>query len=380
MLLSFYIHIILLISFAIFSVVTLTFIKRIYTENNLLSSTPPASIRDTQIEFRSLANGTNKSPSNASVARNDESDLRENIFGSAKAKNSILDRLTFINPPNTVCIYPDNTENYMIIIVLSRALNFDFRQAIRATWGRNEKYKGYNTIMKTIFFVGTDDSVQLAVRLEQARFNDVIEIVIPENYAFVAHKELASLLWTRLYCPLARIVFRADDDILMDTFSLLNFIKHDLNLNVNDGLYGWFRLNNSVHRGDRWAVTRMEYKPNTYPPYTFGVGYLFSNSSCQRLLNAANQPNHQIVRIGDAYITGILRDLAGIPFYDFHDLEFSYTFHDQLPCDEYFMDNPRLLLCMSKLHLGIREDLFEFYDTWDIILSKHNTSLSDASY
>ncbi|CAF3302184.1 unnamed protein product [Rotaria socialis] len=377
MLLSFYLHIVLLISFTIFSFVAVSFIQRIRTENNLSSLTPSASVHDAQIELHSVANGTNKSPSNASVARIDESNLRENIFGSPKAKNPILDRLTFINPPNTVCIYPNNMENYMIFIVLSRAFNFDFRQAIRGTWGRSEKYKGYNTTIKTIFFVGIDDSVQSAVRLEQARFNDVIEIAIPESYAFVAHKELASLLWTRLYCPLARILFRADDDILMDTFLLLNFIKDDLNLNVKDGLYGWFRFNNTVHRGDRWAVTKMEYKPNTYPPYTFGVGYLFSNFSCQRLVNAANQPNHQIVRIGDAYITGILRDLAEIPFYDFKDLKFSYTFYNPIPCDEYFMNNPQLLICMSKLHTGMRDDPLEFYDVWDAILTKYEKSLSD---
>jgi len=64
----------------------------------------------------------------------------------------------------------------MIILVLSRGLNFDYRQAIRATWGRNGKYKKNNIYVQTIFFVGTDDSVQSAIRNEQAMFNDVVEI------------------------------------------------------------------------------------------------------------------------------------------------------------------------------------------------------------
>jgi hypothetical protein len=98
---------------------------------------------------------------------------------------------------------------------------------------------------------------------------------IPENYPFVAHKELASLFWTRLYCPLARFVFRADDDILLDVFLLLNYLQYHVDLEHKDGLYGWFRFNNVVHRADKWAVTKLEYKSAIYPPYTFGVGYLF---------------------------------------------------------------------------------------------------------
>jgi hypothetical protein len=160
-------------------------------------------------------------------------------------------------------------------------------------------------------------------------------------------------------------------------FLLLNNIQYNINLDSKDGLYGWFRFNNTVHRADKWAVTKLEYKSSIYPPYTFGIGYLFSNVSCQRLINAANHPDHQIIRIGDAYITGILRELAGISFYDFQNLEFAYTFYTEIPCDEYFQKKPNLLICMSKLHVGSRDDPYEFYDTWDIILYKHNITILD---
>jgi hypothetical protein len=73
----------------------------------------------------------------------------------------------------------------MIMIVLSRGLNFDYRQAIRGTWGRNGKYLISNIYVQTIFFVGTDDTVQSAIRDEQAIFNDVIEIgTVFKNYLF----------------------------------------------------------------------------------------------------------------------------------------------------------------------------------------------------
>ena len=185
---------------------------------------------------------------------------------------------------------------------------------------------------------------------------------------------MASLYWTRHYCPAARFIFRADDDILLDIFLLLDYIEQRVDLKERDGLYGWFRFNNSVHRADKWSVTKQEYPSNIYPAYTFGIGYLFSNQSCQRLLDAADHPQHQVIRIGDAYITGILRDLADVPYYDLVDLEYAYTFFQPIPCDEYFEKQPRLLICMSKLHVGIRDDPYEFYDAWDIILARHNRS------
>ena len=100
-----------------------------------------------------------------------------------------------------------------------------------------------------------------------------------------------------------------------------------------------------------------------------------SNISCQRLINAVHHPQHRLIRIGDAYITGILRNLADIPFYDFINLSYAYTFSQPIPCMEYFEDRPHLLICTSKLHVGIRNDPDEFYDVWDAILVRHNTSL-----
>jgi hypothetical protein len=198
---------------------------------------------------------------------------------------------------------------------------------------------------------------------------------IPEKYTFLAHKELASLLWTRLYCPLARIVFRIDDSILLDIFLLINYLQYQINLDDKDGLYGWFRFNSVVLRLGIWAVTKREYAPAIYPPYTSITGYLFSNSTCQRLIEAANQPEHQIVRINDAYITGILRALAQIPFYTYLNLENVFTYYNQMSCNDHFERRPRLLVCTSKLYMGMHGDPYEYYDIWDVLLIKHNKSM-----
>ena len=171
---SVFTHIVLVISCVIFLLSFVRFINRIQTHHTLYRSET------------FIINHYDESPIQSStvhIPRKTHSDeptnervRRENVLGSNKTYETILDRLTFIEPPEPACIYPKETQHFMLILVLSRGLNFDYRQSIRATWGRTQKYKRNNIYVKTLFFVGTDDSVQLAIRDEQRTFNDVIEI------------------------------------------------------------------------------------------------------------------------------------------------------------------------------------------------------------
>ncbi len=175
----FYAHIVLAISCITFILSFIVFINRIQTHHNLLQSDETIVIYnydDSQIQPPSYDIINRNKNSDTSDEQTNEKLLREKVLGSNKTFNTILDRLTFINPPKLVCVYPKFTEHFMLILVLSRGLNFDYRQAIRATWGRNGKFKKSNISVKTIFFVGTDDTVQSAIRNEQTIFNDVIEI------------------------------------------------------------------------------------------------------------------------------------------------------------------------------------------------------------
>jgi hypothetical protein len=163
---SFYTHVVLVVSCVIFSCSFISFVKRIQTTNYLTES----SINQPRI--RAL----NNDDKNRFDEQTNDKLLREKVLGSDKTLASILHRFTFLNPPKSVCSYSEDTEHLMIIIVLSRALNFDYRQAIRGTWGVNGEYEISRIHIQTIFFVGIDDSVRSAIRDEQTIFNDVIEI------------------------------------------------------------------------------------------------------------------------------------------------------------------------------------------------------------
>lgn len=178
MLSSYYTHITLVLSCIIFSFSFFSLIKRIQTHHNVYLLRETA-ITNSYDDYQSSAiafTTKNKKISNRTDEQINEKYLREKILGTNKISQSILHRFKFINPPKSVCTYPKDTRKFMIILILSRGLNFDYRQVIRATWGRNGKHRNNNFHIKTIFFVGTDDTVQSAIRDEQKMFNDVVEI------------------------------------------------------------------------------------------------------------------------------------------------------------------------------------------------------------
>ena len=176
---SFYIHLVLLLACAVFFYSLVALLLRSQFHLNLFQMKKHFWIDDDdyliQTKLFTLRETSNEL-ANFSVRSNNELPLRRKILGTDSKMHSIFNRFEFINPPKSICTNLQDPNNSMIIIVHSRALNFDYRQAIRATWGRNGKYKSSDIFIQTIFFVGIDDSLQSAIRHEQILFNDVIEI------------------------------------------------------------------------------------------------------------------------------------------------------------------------------------------------------------
>jgi hypothetical protein len=173
MLSSLYIHIALLIASSLFLLSFLDLLIRLEVHFNTSQSKrtldqSPAILLPIRYATKNFESSTNKQINEVS--------LRQKVLDKNTSKHSIFNRFKFINPVKPFCANLQDPNNSIILIVLSRALNFDYRQAIRTTWGRSENYKPNNISVKTIFFIGIDDSVDSAIRDEQAMFNDIVEI------------------------------------------------------------------------------------------------------------------------------------------------------------------------------------------------------------
>ena len=178
MYLAFCIRNALLVSIVIFVLTSLQLIRSLAKHHDQTEPVPinPRHEQSQSSVVTRTARGPNELPVELSPEWKHEQALREKTLGSRRTFRSVFDRFSFINPPKPVCTHPKDSNNFLIIIVLSRGLNFDYRQVIRATWGNNGQQKTSKIVVQTLFFVGTDDSVDLAIRSEQQMFNDVIEI------------------------------------------------------------------------------------------------------------------------------------------------------------------------------------------------------------
>lgn len=193
---------------------------------------------------------------------------------------------------------------------------------------------------------------------------------LPENYPVVSYKELAALCWSKYFCPDVRYVFKADEDIHLNTPLLARIIGEFMqNETITNSplMFGWFRHKSRVDRSGRYLITEEEYPGFYYPPYTFGIGYALSRAGRDQLCEMSVRP-HPVTRVGDAYITGILRDHAMVKNVRFGDVHYIYSYTlNGMSCHEYFTYDPKLLVCMASLHSGTTDAADEYVRVWNAV-------------
>jgi len=208
----------------------------------------------------------------------------------------------------------------------------------------------------------------------------VIQVTLPENYPVVSYKELAAICWSKHFCPEIRFVFKADEDIHLNTPLLVRLVKGYMKnetIAETPVMFGWFRHKSRVDRVGRYLITEEEYPGFYYPPYTFGIGYLVTRGARNNLCVAAQRP-HPVTRVGDAYITGILRDHALVDYASFGDVHYIYSYTLSGPrCQEYLVYDPKLLVCMSSVHSGASEASDEYVHVWNTVYKEVNDDDQD---
>ena len=81
--------------------------------------------------------------------------------------------------------------------------------------------------VKLVFILAEAGSLedQDALKLEQQRHGDLLQVSDPESYSRLAYKTLSGLIWTKLFCGKARFVAKTDDDALLDLDLLISQLE-----------------------------------------------------------------------------------------------------------------------------------------------------------
>lgn len=223
----------------------------------------------------------------------------------------------------------------LFMAIKSQVGNFENRQAIRETWGRSGLVWGESSrtgaLVRTVFLLGCQDSstgphpdLKNLLELENQKYGDILQWDFQDTFFNLTLKDLLFWRWLRQYCPGATFVFKGDDDVLVRTDALLDYLhkqweEHNLlriyrnqtdvglDLFVGDVIYNAMP---NREPSAKYYIPESFYKGG-YPPYAGGGGVVYSGSLALRLKEVSERV--RLFPIDDVYLGMCLHRLGLTP-------------------------------------------------------------------
>ncbi|KAK7484077.1 hypothetical protein BaRGS_00024689 [Batillaria attramentaria] len=139
-----------------------------------------------------------------------------------------------INQPS-VCI--QHSEVLLLVIIRTIFSHFDRRTVIRETWAARKNYHG--SFVHVLFFFGPseDNHVQESLERESALYGDIVQYKTEyPNHSNLTLKTALASEWVGLHCMQSKFVLVADDNIIVDIFKLLPFLRQQLELPLSNSI------------------------------------------------------------------------------------------------------------------------------------------------
>lgn len=205
---------------------------------------------------------------------------------------------------------------FLLLAVKSLAPHFDRRQAIRESWGQAGLIANHTVV--TIFLLGNATAVDHhpdlseMLHYESTRHKDIIQWDFRDSFFNLTVKEVLFLEWIQNRCSGARFIFKGDDDVFVNTYRILDFLKGLSEPKARDLFVGDVITNAGPHRDKKvkYFIPESMYV-GAYPPYAGGGGYLYSGDIAARLYNASERV--ALFPIDDVYTGMCLRRFGMAP-------------------------------------------------------------------
>ncbi|XP_037713622.1 beta-1,3-galactosyltransferase 1 [Drosophila subpulchrella] len=215
--------------------------------------------------------------------------------------------------------------------------------------------------VKIVFIVGRQGDEALVgnetltrIHSEADQYNDIIQENFVDSYNNLTLKSVMALKHISRSCSNTSVFFlKCDDDTFVNVPNLLHFLLggtiplyndtldyHDRSTFLATAPQNRLKASSEVMYGhqfcnvvpvsevsSKWYMPSYMYKPEKYPKYLSGAGYLMSIDVVQRLFEASL--NTTLVYLEDVYITGLCAQRAKINRH--HHPLFSFA-HSKQPC------------------------------------------------
>ncbi|XP_046514111.1 lactosylceramide 1,3-N-acetyl-beta-D-glucosaminyltransferase isoform X1 [Equus quagga] len=206
----------------------------------------------------------------------------------------------------------------LLLFIKTAPENSDRRSAIRKTWGNEEYVRSQlNANIKTLFALGTpsnpqDRELQRKLVWEDQKYNDIIQQDFVDSFHNLTLKFLLQLSWANSFCPHAKFLMTADDDIFIHMPNLIEYLQSLEQIGVQDFWIGRVHLGAPPVRdkSSKYYVSYEMYQWPAYPDYTAGAAYVISNDVAAKVYEASQTINSSLY-IDDVFM-GLCANKRGI--------------------------------------------------------------------
>ncbi|KAM4772034.1 N-acetyllactosaminide beta-1,3-N-acetylglucosaminyltransferase 2 [Rhinophrynus dorsalis] len=238
--------------------------------------------------------------SNASILNSCEMDV--NVQSEIKDFETLPDRfkdfLYYLRCKNysLVLDQPNKCKDkpFLLLAIKSLTPQFDRRQAIRESWGKELKIN--NMTVVRVFLLGEtppeDNYPDLSdmVKYESDLHKDILLWNYKDTFFNLTLKETLFLRWVSHSCADAQFIFKGDDDVFVNTHRILDYLK---TLSADKAKYlfiGDVIKDAGPHRDKKlkYYIPESIYD-GSYPPYAGGGGFLYSGYIALQLYNATSR-------------------------------------------------------------------------------------------
>jgi len=213
----------------------------------------------------------------------------------------------------------ESGEVELILAIKSSTLNWDRREAIRASWGNQTLFPTRRA--QLVFLVGRNiqqeqlqaqeqDPDLILLSQEAAQYGDLLIGNFLDTFRNLAHKDHLFLTWFAT-CSQSRFIFKGDDDIFLNRFLLNELLDlYDDKADSEIVIGSILRTGEPVRDSQsKYFISEKEYPAKRFPPYPSGGGFIMTRKTALTLL-----PQFQKmlpISVDDAFI-GIAMDSLGM--------------------------------------------------------------------
>lgn len=182
---------------------------------------------------------------------------------------------------------------FLLVAIKSLVEEFDRREIVRKTWGREGLVNGMQ--VQRVFLLGvpknktTLPTWEILIRQESQLYRDILLWDFMDTFFNLTLKEIHFLSWAVEFCSRTKFIFKGDADVFVNMENIVNFLE---SCNPSEDLFVGDIIYNAQPiriRKSKYYIPITMYGLDMYPAYAGGGGFLLSISTLKKLAQACTQ-------------------------------------------------------------------------------------------